>query len=135
MREMEIRETYADDSYISDLRMFMGEYADSKEEVAEALMHADQDGYVLEAVEDGKRVGMAVVIKMQFDILFPKYHLVYVTSDPKQRRKGIGEALVRRAVMLSGGDMSLHVSPKNSGAIELYKKAGLKESYIRMTSR
>ena len=56
-------------------------------------------------------------------------HTVYVANN--HRRKGIGEALVRRALKEAkkmGSNVSLGVNPLNDKAICLYKKLGFKFS-------
>ena len=95
-------------------------------------MDANKSGYILEAVKDEKRVGIAVLMKMQFKEFFPKYHLAYIGVSPGERGQGIGDKLFRVAYDLAEGSMSLHVETDNKKAIELYKKYGLKVHYYRM---
>jgi len=121
-----------DEEIVSLLRDFMGEFKDTQEEIRVALANAREQGFILEAKKGDDIVGLAVVMKLPYAPLFPNYHLTYVATRSENRREGIGNMLVGKSLELAGGDMSLHVSPRNDKAISLYKKAGLKESYVRM---
>lgn len=72
-------------------------------------------------------VGMACLSKKSKKLQY--LHTVYVANN--HRRKGIGEALVRRALKeakKTGSSVSLGVNPLNDKAICLYKKLGFKFS-------
>jgi threonine synthase len=118
--------------FINDADYFLGDYTDPREELREAILDADRTGYLLEAVKDGKRVGIAILLKMRFETFFPKYHLSHIGVSPDARGQGIGDKLFRTCYDLAEGNMSLHVETDNKKAIELYKKYGLKVHYYRM---
>ena len=135
MDKIKVRESnLSDEEIVRLLRDFMGEFRDTEEEIRVALSKSRDGGYVLEALNGDGIVGLAVVLKLPYEPLFPAYHMTYVATHPDHRREGIGQELIKRIIALTGGDISLHVSPRNAKAINLYKKAGFEESYIRMMS-
>lgn len=53
-------------------------------------------------------------------------------TAPKSNGRGIGTELVKRAIDISDGHVSLHVDPTNQRAKKLYEKLGFKHFYDRM---
>lgn len=125
----------ASTSLIPELIDFMGDYSDSPDEFKEALDNAGDRGFVLEARSCGKRVGIAIVLRVPFETLFPKYHMSHLGVAEGARGLGIGSALVKEALGRTKMNMSLHVEAKNAAAISLYENAGMKLKYLRMTTQ
>ena len=77
----------------------------------------------LTAVEDGKVVGFGILRQIDAG------EILLVGVDPRERRKGIGEKLVKELLALSrqGEHVFLEVRSQNAAAVGLYRKTGFTE--------
>ena len=125
-----------DDSFVQDIQFFMGDFKDPIDEVSEALEKAKDEDKVYEAVLDsGKRVGLIVFFETGFEKFQPRYHLAYIAVHPGYRGLSIGRKLLEKVIEVTGGSFSLHVGPKNEGAIAFYERMGLEKAYVRMVKK
>jgi ribosomal protein S18 acetylase RimI-like enzyme len=118
--------------FIKDIHLFMGAFSDPDAETREAVSKAAEEGFCIEAVEEGKRVGVLVITRAPFDTFQPRYHLAYIATSPEVRGRGVGRLLLETSIAVTKGDIALHVGFKNQKAIAFYKKMGWKEVYCRM---
>ena len=80
------------------------------------------------AVADGRVVGYVIVWLIADEI-----HIANVAVHPAWRRKGVGERLIREALMYKEGFswVGLEVRDSNAAARALYRKLGFQEVGIR----
>lgn len=90
-----------------------------------------QGGFVLQAIEDNKILGIVVVNHTNMEGYVPENLLVYIAVHPDYRKKGIGKQLLSKAIEISHGDMALHVK-EGHPAIRLYESLGFEKKYIEM---
>ncbi len=118
--------------FLERLDEWLVEFTDPMDELKEAVENAFTDGYVLGAYDRGVLVGIAILSRSNFDTFFPKYHLSYIATKKTAKGKGIASELLRTAIQVSNGELSLHVETNNKKAIRLYEKMGLRKKYYRM---
>ncbi|GAB6135965.1 GNAT family N-acetyltransferase [Thermococcus prieurii] len=123
------------ETFVDTLDEWLGEFSDPKNEILEAVYNALAKGFILLAYEEGELAGIAVVSRICFETFFPRYHLSYIATKPEFRGRGIGTMLLEKVKEVTGGDFSLHVDVKNTNAIRLYEKVGMKKKYYRMLYR
>lgn len=116
-------------SYTKD---WLQEYGDPAIEMNEAIANAYEKGYVLVASRNGIDQGICILVYTGFENFLPTYHLAYVGTDPESSGRGIGTELVKKAIEVSEGKISLHVDLTNDRAKRLYEKLGFKHVYDRM---
>ncbi|MBN1539341.1 MAG: GNAT family N-acetyltransferase, partial [Candidatus Thermoplasmatota archaeon] len=102
------------------------------DEIKEATDNAFEKGHVIGAFDRGSMVGIAVMSRSNWKTFFPHYHLSYIATKKDLRGMGIATQLIKKAIELSNGSLSLHVETDNTRAIKLYEKMGLKRKYYRM---
>jgi len=124
------------ETFVDTLDEWLGEsFSDPKHEILEAVYNALARGFILLAYEEGELTGIAVVSRVCFETFFPKYHLSYIATKPEFRGRGIGTMLLEKVKEVTGDNFSLHVDVKNTNAIRLYEKIGMKKKYYRMLYR
>ena len=77
-------------------------------------------------------VGITILSKLPFETFFPKFHLSYIATKKNVKGRGIATQLLKKAIEITKGDLSLHVETNNKRAIKLYEKMGLRKKYYRM---
>jgi len=120
------------DDFLKLLDTWLVQFSDPLEEIREATDNAFRKGYVIGAFDRGSMVGVAVVSRSNWETFFPHYHLSYIATKKNLRGMGIATQLIKEAIELSNGSLSLHVETDNTRAIKLYEKMGLKKKYFRM---
>ena len=118
--------------FVNLLHTWLNEYTDPVFEINEALEKAFKDGHVLCAYQNGDLVGITVLIRTGFEQFFPKFHLGYIATKKGIKGRGIGTQLLKKAIEVTGGNLSLHVDTQNANAVKLYEKIGFKKKYFRM---
>lgn len=121
------RETLVDYVY-----NYLDRYSDSKTETLEAIELAMKEGFILLAKREEEIAGVVIIVNMGFEEFIPKYHLAYIGINPNNKGRGIGSDLIKAAIDLTQGNLSLHVDLDNKSARRLYKKMGFKHAYDRM---
>ena len=111
---------------------YLGRFGDTKPEVEDAIDNAISKGHVLVSMGADGPDGIAVIVHTGFNRFIPTYHLAYVGISPDTKGRGIGTELIRRAIDLTDGNISLHVDLDNPGAKKLYEKLGFRHVYSRM---
>lgn len=111
---------------------WLGEYGDPEIEMSDAIENAYDRGFILMSLNNDQPQGVCIVVHTGFDHFLPTYHLAYLGTDHSRKGRGIGSDLLRRAVEMTEGNLSLHVDPENKGAQNLYEKMGFKYVYNRM---
>lgn len=135
--EVDIRQIYNFDNlsmeYLTKLtRDFLSMYSDSKIETSEAIEHAIKSGYLLIASRNGQYQGICVVVNLGFEKYIPTYHLSYIGVKSGNKGRGVATELIKKAIDLTDGKISLHVDLDNKGAKKLYEKLGFRHMYNRM---
>jgi len=111
---------------------YLDRYSDSKTETIEAIEQAANKGYILTASSETSIDGVAIIVHMGFERFIPTYHLAYIGINPKSKGRGLGSELIKEAINLTNGKISLHVDLDNKNAKKLYKKMGFRHTYDRM---
>ncbi|MDY0023653.1 MAG: pyridoxal-phosphate dependent enzyme [Candidatus Izemoplasmatales bacterium] len=111
---------------------YLDRYSDSKAETLEAIELAMKDGYILMAKRGDLIAGVSVIVNLNIERFIPKYHLAYIGINPLAKGRGIGSELIKEAINLTNGNLSLHVDLDNKNAKKLYKKMGFEHVYDRM---
>ena len=118
--------------FLEHLDDWLLEFTDPMEEIKEAAENAFEEGYVIGAFDHKSIIGIVVLSKLPFETFFPKYHLSYIATKKNVKGRGIATQLLRKAIEVSKGSLSLHVEIDNKRAIKLYEKMGLRKKYYRM---
>lgn len=122
------------------LHNHLGEYGDPKKHILNCLEFATMEslsaagGFVLAVYEKEELLGVTIINKTGMSGYIPENILVYIAVHKKTRGKGIGKALMNKAIELTEGDIALHVEPNNP-AIKLYEKLGFTNKYLEMRLR
>jgi len=111
---------------------YLDQYSDSKTEALEAIELAVENGYILTASRGEEIDGVLVIVHMGFEKFIPTYHLAYIGINPNSKGRGLGSELIKEAINLTNGNISLHVDLDNKNAKRLYKKMGFAHVYDRM---
>lgn len=114
----------------------LGKYGDTKEDILKAINYAlsssqEKGGFVLVAEENGDLVAAVVMNRTGMGGYIPENILVYIATHESQRGKGVGKALMERAIAMANGDIALHVEPDNP-AKRLYERLGFTNKYLEM---
>ena len=118
------------------LHRHLGRYGDPVDQIRACLARASGDGpadggTVTVARVDEEIVGAVVTLDTHMGGYVPENLLVYVATHEGHRGRGIGRALMERAVEAVDGGVALHVEPDNP-AVELYRKLGFTSKYLEM---
>ncbi|WP_306352999.1 GNAT family N-acetyltransferase [Flavobacterium sp. '19STA2R22 D10 B1'] len=122
---------------VTFLHRSLQEYGDPQNEINKAIDYSlnvtntTAGGFVLVATIEDKIVGAVVVNETGMKDYIPENILVYIATDEAYRGKGIGKALMQKAMDVSQGNIALHVEPNNP-AIKLYEKLGFTNKYLEM---
>ncbi len=130
LRKNDLSISYKD--FLKTLDDWLLQFSDPMQEIDEAVENAFEDGYVLGAFDRGTIVGIVILSRMNFETFFPKYHLSYIATKKTVKGKGIATELLKKAIQITKGELSLHVEIDNKKAIRLYEKMGLRKKYYRM---
>ena len=112
------------------------QYGDPKQDIEKCMNYALQEtpsfgGFILTASLDNNVVGAVIVNETGMKDYIPENILVYIATDANQRGKGIGKALMQKAIESAKGNIALHVEPDNPAKI-LYEKLGFTSKYLEM---
>lgn len=119
------------------LHAHLDEYGDPKEDINACLEFATLEnpkglgGFALVCKEKGNVLGITIINKTGMSGYIPENILVYIAVHGDARGKGIGKALMEKAIELADGDIALHVEPDNP-AKKLYEKIGFTNKYLEM---
>lgn len=118
------------------LHVHLEEYADKKTTIMKCLDYAlsyfpHQGGYVVLAKEHEEIVGAVVVTQTGMEGYIPANALVYLAVHKDYRQKGIATKLMKKAIRLAKGGISLRVAPDNP-AFRLFEKLGFTHKYLEM---
>jgi len=111
---------------------YLERYSDSLEQTLEAIEMAMNNGFILVASRSENVDGVLIIVNLGIEKFIPKYHLAYIGINPNSKGRGLGSDLVKEAINLTNGDISLHVDLDNKNAKKLYKKMGFSHVYDRM---
>lgn len=129
-------DTVQKENVASFLFHHLGKYGDTKEDILKALNYAlsssqEKGGFVLVAEENGDLVAAVVMNRTGMRGYIPENILVYIATHESQRGKGVGRALMERAIAMADGDIALHVESDNP-AKRLYERLGFTNKYLEM---
>lgn len=115
----------------------LDQYGDPKEHILSCLEFATMEklksfgGFALVVKENNEIFGATIINQTGMSGYIPDNILVYIAVHEKTRGKGIGKALMEKAIDLAEGDIALHVEPDNP-ARKLYEKLGFTNKYLEM---
>jgi ribosomal protein S18 acetylase RimI-like enzyme len=114
----------------------LDEYADKKTVIMKCLDYAlsyfpHQGGYVILAKDNNKIVGAVVVTHTGMEGYIPANALVYLAVHSDYRQQGIATKLMKKAIRMAKGGISLRVAPDNP-AFQLFEKLGFSHKYLEM---
>ena len=114
----------------------LDEFGDKWEDIERAVDYAINPnpafgGFVLYIKEQEEIKGVVVMNKTRMKGYIPENILVYIAVHHELRGKGVGKALMQKAIQMSKGDIALHVEDNNP-AKYLYKSVGFKNPYLEM---
>ncbi len=100
------------------LKKHLGAHEKSKENILAAVEYAlspvlTQGGFVINYFEEDNLLGSLVLNQTGMSGYMSESLLVYIAVHTDHRRKGIGRKLMERALKLSKGDISLHMTRDN----------------------
>jgi len=120
------------DDLINMIRNRLTPYHDSVAETSDAIEKAMKEGFLLIAKRNGEEQGICIIVNMGFERFIPTYHLAYIGVKPENKGRGVASEMIKRAIELTDGNLSLHVEAANTRAKDLYSKMGFKHVYDRM---
>jgi GNAT superfamily N-acetyltransferase len=115
----------------------LDQYGDPKEHILSCLEFATMEklksfgGFALVVKENNEILGVTIINQTGMSGYIPDNILVYIAVHEKTRGKGIGKALMEKAISIAEGDIALHVEPDNP-ARKLYEKLGFTNKYFEM---
>jgi ribosomal-protein-alanine N-acetyltransferase len=115
----------------------LDQYGDPKEHILSCLEFATMEklksfgGFALAVKENNEILGVTIINQTGMSGYIPDNILVYIAVHEKTRGKGIGKALMEKAISIAEGDIALHVEPDNP-AKKLYEKLGFTNKYLEM---
>jgi ribosomal protein S18 acetylase RimI-like enzyme len=120
----------------------LDEFGDKKEDISKSIDFALKirnpslsmiplGGMVLTVKEKEDIIGCVVMNRTGMNGYIPDNILVYIAVHSEYRGKGYGKELMKKAIELTQGDISLHVEPENP-ARYLYEKIGFTSKYLEM---
>lgn len=121
---------------VSFLHQHLEQYGDDQASIRKAIQYIfnDRGGHVYTQKVDGELSGVVVINKTGMEGYIPENILVYIALNPAFRGKGLGKALMQRAIEQTNGDIALHVE-KDNPAKFLYEKLGFTNPYLEMRLR
>lgn len=120
------------DDFINTIKTWLSPYDDSVAETLDAIENAMKEGFLLIAKRNEKEQGICIIVNTAFEWFIPTYHLAYIGVKSGNEGLGIASKMIKRALKLTDGNLSLHVDPENKRAIKLYNRLGFKHVYDRM---
>jgi len=118
--------------FIEMIEAWLSPYNDSVAEELDAIEKAMKEGYLLIANRDGEEQGICIIVNMGFEHFIPTYHLAYIGVKSGNEGRGVASEMLKRAIELTDGKLSLHVDIDNKRAKNLYYKMGFKHVYDRL---
>jgi ribosomal-protein-alanine N-acetyltransferase len=68
-------------------------------------------------------------------LVVDELHITVVAVDPEQRRRGLGQQVLKALLLEAGQRGALHatleVSPANTAAVALYRRLGFRDAGVR----
>ncbi len=121
---------------VNFLYTHLEQYGDKKEDIEKAVNFALKEsvsfgGFVLQGFWEDATACVVVVNQTGMDGYIPENILVYIATDKNLRGKGIGKAMMQKALGEAKGNIALHVEPDNP-ARYLYEKLGFTNKYLEM---
>ncbi|MCK9163231.1 MAG: GNAT family N-acetyltransferase [Bacteroidales bacterium] len=114
----------------------LDEFGDDRDDIEKCVDYALKEsmsfgGFILEAFEEDIISSVVVVNKTGMKGFIPENILVYIATHREMRGRGIGKALINKAIDMADGSLALHVEPNNPAKF-LYEKIGFTNKYLEM---
>jgi len=120
------------DDFINMIGSWLSPYNDSIGETLDAIEKAMKEGFLLIAKRNGEEQGICIIVNMGFERFIPTFHLAYIGVKAGNQGRGVASEMIKRAIELTDGNLSLHVDLDNKRAKKLYTNMGFKHVYDRM---
>ena len=110
----------------------LDQYGDKKEDILRCIDYVfNRGGFILVATDKQDIKGVVIINETGMSGYIPENILVYIAVHQDQRGKGLGRALMERAIQRAKGHVALHVEPDNPARF-LYEKLGFTSKYLEM---
>ncbi|MGF1638278.1 MAG: GNAT family N-acetyltransferase [Cyclobacteriaceae bacterium] len=112
----------------------LDEFGDKEEHILKAIEYVfnpNRGGVIILSLDKMEINGAVVINETGMGGYIPENILVYIAVHSKQRGKGLGKQLMKKAIENAKGDIALHVEPENP-ARYLYEKIGFTNKYLEM---
>lgn len=124
------------ESLIDFLFSNLQEFGDPRPDIEKSVSYALEEtpsfgGFILVSHLENEIAGVVIVNQTGMKDYIPENILVYIATHKNHRGKGIGKALMQKAIETAKGSIALHVEPDNPARF-LYEKVGFKTKYIEM---
>lgn len=125
------------EAIVSFLFKNLGIYGDPEKHIMRCLNYAVNDlesssaGFAIVAKEGDIIMGATIINETGMAGYIPENILVYIAVHESTRGKGIGKALMKKAIEKAKGSIALHVEPDNPAKF-LYEKLGFENKYLEM---
>ncbi|HEY8910266.1 MAG TPA: pyridoxal-phosphate dependent enzyme [Desulfosporosinus sp.] len=120
------------DDFINLIGTWLAPYNDSVAETLDAIEKAMKEGFLLIAKRNGEEQGICIIVNMGFERFISTYHLAYIGVKSGNQGRGVASEMIKRAIEVTDGNLSLHVDLDNKRAKKLYSKMGFEHVYDRM---
>ncbi|MHB8072282.1 pyridoxal-phosphate dependent enzyme [Desulfosporosinus fructosivorans] len=120
------------EDFVEMIDTWLAPYNDSVAETLDAIEKAMKEGFLLIAKRNGEEQGICIIVNMGFERFLPTYHLAYIGVKTGNQGRGVASEMIKRAIEVTDGKLSLHVDLDNKRAKKLYSKMGFEHAYDRM---
>jgi [ribosomal protein S18]-alanine N-acetyltransferase len=130
---------FTPDQVADFLFQHLDQFGDPRDHIMSCIDYAlgrqqHRRGFILAAYDQNDSsaiLGVAVMCETGMTGYIPENLLVYIAVDAKARGRGVGKALMEKAIENAKGDVALHVEPDNP-ARRLYERIGFTNKYLEM---
>jgi threonine synthase len=132
IRRVENFKDMSKEDLVSFTKECLAEYGEDLEATYETIEHAKSGGFILVAYRDSIPQGICIITNLGVKHYLAPYHLGYIGVKAGNKGRGVATELLKQAIDITNGQISLHVATENTRAKRLYEKMGFRGQYYRM---